>query len=270
MIVEWNTHMFSRDQQRYPYVSGAAYLPDDDWVHADPLQHYLQRMAEIGIDRAVLVQPEPYGDDHRLVLDCFKRDPLRFKTTSLFLPRDPAAVSKLTDIVAAEPEIVSTRFHLHRGKEGFYFDSFYDPGVRALWDRAATLGLVVELHIGPDVARQVADAVRDFPDTPVLVDHLAEPRMGTAEEYRDVLALARFPNVTMKMSGLSYFSKEPAPHLDTRPLLHEVADAFGPERLVWSDGSPAFVDVLLGHWSPAQRDMVKGANLARLAGFSSQ
>ena len=28
-----------------------------------------------GIDRAVLEHPEPYGDDHRLVLNCPRREP---------------------------------------------------------------------------------------------------------------------------------------------------------------------------------------------------
>ncbi len=269
MIVEWNEHMFSRDRQRYPFFSGAAYIPEEKDLRADPLGHYIQRMEDLRIEQAVLVQPEPYGDDHRLVLDCLKRDRQRFKATCFFLPRDRGAISKLSDLVAMQPRIVALRFHLHRGKEGFYFDNFYEVNVRALWERAAALGLAIELHIGPDVARQVADAVRDYPQTPVLIDHLAEPGMGTPEEYREVLALGRYPNVTMKLSGLSHFSREPEPHLDAKPLVTEVAAAFGPERLAWSGGSPAIVDALLDHWSPGDRARVKGENLLRLAGFQA-
>ena len=267
MIVEWNAHMFSRDHQRYPFFPGAAYIPGEESRAADPVGQYIQHMEDVGLDRAVLVQPEPYGDDHRLVLDCLKRDPQRLKATCFFLPRDRSALSKLSELVATQPGIVALRFHLHRGKEGFYFSSFYEVSVRALWERAAALGLVVELHIGPDVARQVADAVRDYPETPVLIDHLAEPGMGAPEEYRDVLALGRYPNVTMKLSGLSHFSRQREPYLDAKPLVMDVAAAFGPDRLAWSDGSPTIVDALLDHWSPAERARVKGSNLARLAGF---
>ncbi len=266
MIVEWNTHIFSSDVGRYPFHPQAAYKPDAAHLSADPLADYLRRMERVGIDRAVIVQPEPYGDDHRLVLACLRREPERLKGTSLFYPKDPDAVTKLAALVSVQPSIIATRFHAHRGKE-MYLDSFADPGVRALWQRAGELGLVIELHIGPNYARQVADAIRAYPSFPVLIDHLAEPGYGTPEEYEDVLALAQFPNVTMKLSGLNHFSQQPEPYRDAEALVRRVAQAFGPDRLAWSSGSPAIVDALLGDWSKEDRAKVKGGNLARLAGF---
>ena len=74
MIIEWNAHIFSPDLQRYPFHPQAAYRPDLSGHPADSLQVYLDRMAQEGIDRAVLVHPEPYGDDHRLILDCLERE----------------------------------------------------------------------------------------------------------------------------------------------------------------------------------------------------
>ena len=266
MIVEWNAHMFSSDISRYPFYTHAAYIPERESLLADPLAAYQQRMKEMDIARAVLVQPEPYGDDHRLVLDCLRREPLRLKGTCLFLPKDPDALAKLADLAAAEPRIAALRFHAHRGKE-LYLDSFHDANVRALWQRAGELRLVIELHIGPNYAPQIADVLSDYPDFPVLIDHLAEPQFGTVEEYEDVLALGRFPNVTMKLSGLAHFSKEPEPHLDAKPLVARVAAAFGPDRLAWSGERPDVVDVLLDHWPKADRAKIKGANLARLARF---
>jgi predicted TIM-barrel fold metal-dependent hydrolase len=267
MIVEWNTHIFASDVARYPFHAQAAYRPDASHLLADPLSDYLQRMDRFGIDRAVIVQPEPYGDDHRLVLACLRRETERLKATSLFYPKDPEAVTKLQTLVNVEPRIVATRFHAHRGKE-MYLDSFADPAVRALWRKAGELGLVIELHIGPNYARQVAEAIRAFPSFPVLIDHLAEPGFGAPEEYEDVLALAQFPNVTMKLSGLNHFSKEAEPYFDTRALVRRVAEAYGPDHLAWSSGSPGIVDALLGHWSEADREKVKGGNLARLTGFA--
>jgi len=268
LIVEWNAHMFSSDTERYPWHPQAAYIPGRERWLSDPLGEYLQRMERTGIDRAVLVQPEPYGDDHRLVLDCLAREPERLKATCLFYPKDPSALPKLAHLVSAQPRIVALRFHAHRGKED-YLDSFDDDHVRALWRRAGELGLVIELHIGPNYAGPVARAIADYPAYPVLVDHMAEPQLGTQEEYADVLALARFPNVILKMSGLSHFSREPEPHLDAKPLVQMAADAFGPDRIAWSGGSPSVVDALLDNWPEADRAKVKGANLARLAGFAS-
>jgi predicted TIM-barrel fold metal-dependent hydrolase len=206
-------------------------------------------------------------DDHRMLLDCLARDEHRLKGTCLFMPRDPDAPAKLKALVRHEPRLVALRFHAHRGKES-YLDRFDDLAVCELWRTAGELGLVIELHIGPNYARQVARVVADYPSFPVLIDHLAEPQMGTSDEYDDVLALGKHPNVTMKLSGLSHCSQTTEPYLDLKPLVTRVARAFGPDRLAWSSGSPhLIVDSLLDGWSEQERAKVKGLNLARLAGF---
>jgi predicted TIM-barrel fold metal-dependent hydrolase len=263
MIIEWNAHMFSTDTERYPFHPKATYIPSPDRRAADPLAEYLARMAEEGIDRAVLVQPEPYGDDHRLVLDCLDREPERLWGTSLFYPRDGDAPDKLKDLVRRQPRIVATRFHAHRGTQA-YFQRFDEPGVRALWEAAGQLGLVIELHIGPDYGAQAGEAIRACPDYPVLIDHLAEPHMGSAVEYASVLALARYDNVYMKLSGLNHFSKDAPLYTEARDFTRLVIDAFAPDRLVWGSGTPRIVDAHLKGHSAATRDKVKGGNLARL------
>ena len=70
MTIEWNAHIFSADTARYPFHPNACYRPDASSLRDDPLEEYIKRMDAEGIDRAVLVHPEPYGDDHRLVRDC--------------------------------------------------------------------------------------------------------------------------------------------------------------------------------------------------------
>lgn len=268
MIVEWNEHMFSADDARYPFSPAAAYIPTGPMRKADPYAAYHARMAREGIDAAVLVQPEPYGDDHRLVLDCLAQDRAHLRVSSLFLPKDPDAPAKLADLVAREPGIVATRFHAHRGKEQ-YLENFADAGVRALWRQAGALDLFVELHIGPEYAAQAGEAIRAFPDVPVLIDHLAEPAYGTAEEYTHVLALAQFPNVYMKLSGLGHFAKDAPLYPDALPLTQRVVAAFGPDRLVWGGDTPAIVDAHMPGFSAAERAKVKGGTLATLLGFTA-
>ena len=266
MIIEWNAHMFSADTARFPFHPEAVYTPRVENLEADPLAAYLERMRQEGIDRAVLVHPEPYGDDHGLVLDCLEREPGLFKGTSLFYPKDPGAPAKLVDLVRRQPKIVSTRFHAHRGKET-YLDSFAADGVRALWRQAVELGLVVELHIGPDYGAQVADVLRAFPDTAVLIDHLAEPQWGSAVEFADILALADFDRVYMKLSGLSHFAADEPLYESALPFTRQVIEAFGPQRLVWGSGTPAIVDAHMANYTVAERARVKGGNLAELLGW---
>jgi predicted TIM-barrel fold metal-dependent hydrolase len=263
MIIEWNTHLFSADTARYPFHPRAAYKPGPDMLKADPLADYLESMAGRGVDRAVVVHPEPYGDDHRLVLDALRAEPERLLGTALFYPDDPDAPAKLRDLVAQTPAIRAMRFHAHRGKQ-HYFQSFDDPGVVALWRTAADLGLIVELHIGPNYAAQAARRIAEYPTTPVLIDHLAEPHMGTAVEYADVLDLADFENVYMKLSGLNHFAADAPRYASAKPFTRRVVAAFTPARMVWGSGVPEIVDEHLAGYSDAERAWVKGENLARL------
>ncbi|WP_266366328.1 amidohydrolase family protein [Tellurirhabdus rosea] len=262
-VIEWNAHLFSSDLQRYPLHPQATYRRDVSKDPADPLADYLKRLNSEGIDYAVVVQPEPYGDDHRLVRDALQREPQRLRGTSLFYPADPDAPRKLAELVRAEPRIVSTRFHAHRGKET-YFKSFADDGVRALWKAAVDRGMVIELHIGPDYARQAGKAIAAFPGSKVLIDHLAEPHMGTGVEFADVLELANYPEVYMKLSGIGHFAKDEPNYESALPFTSRVIREFGPERMVWGSGRPGIVDFHMKGYSPAEIASVKGGNLQRL------
>ena len=232
------------------------YIPQ---IHWEPICS-AWRIAEI--DRAVVVHPEPYGDDHRLILECLEREPERLRGTSLFYPKDPDAPQKLAELVAREPKIIATRFHAHRGKE-LYLDSFNDKGVRTLWEKAVELGLIVELHIGPNYGAQVAQVLRDIPQTVALIDHLAEPHLGSAVEYADILELGcADAEVYMKLSGLGHFAQDAPLYESAKPFTRRVIEAFGPERMVWGSGAPAIVDAHLASYSAAERALVKGGNLA--------
>lgn len=270
MIVEWNAHIFSPDTETYPLHEKAAYLPDMSKHPADPLGAYLKRMEKEGINRAVIVHPEPYGDDHRLILKCLEREPEILRGTSLFYPKDPDAPQKLADLVAQQPKIIATRFHAHQGKE-MYLDSFADKGARALWEKAVELGLIVELHIGPDYAEQVAAVLRDIPETVALIDHLAEPQMGSAVEYAHVLELgcrAEYKKVYMKLSGLGHFAQDAPLYESARPFTQRVIEAFGPDRLVWGGTAPGVVDAHMPGYGAEERARVQGQNIIDMLRWS--
>lgn len=261
MIIEWNHHLFSSDTARYPWHARATYLPRE--TYADPLAHYLHTLDERGVDRAVIVQPEPYGDDHTLLLEALAREPNRLRASSLFYPKDADASRKLEALVKREPRIVAMRFHAHRGKE-MYLDHFDDAGVRALWAKAAELGLIVELHIGPNYAAQVRSLIEAFPTVPVLIDHLGEPAYGTIPEYAEVLALADYPNVIMKLSGFDHIAADEPAYTSIRRFIRQVAGTFGPTRLAWGGGHPQHLRAHLDDWPTSAVSEVLGGTLARV------
>jgi predicted TIM-barrel fold metal-dependent hydrolase len=263
-VIEWNQHMFSSDITRFPFSPRGTYKPDVARLSADPMADYQAHLKEFGIDRALFVHPEPYGDDHALVLDCLARtSPRQFKGTSMFFPKDDDAPAKLEALVKKEPRICSTRFHLHRGNT-HYFTSFTEPGVRALWKKAVDLNLVVELDLGPNYARDAGAAIVAFPGCKVLIDHMCNPKTGMIWEYGDVLDLAKYPNVYMKMSALGYMADDKPDYESLTAFTRRVIKEFGPDRMVWSGDSPHIADVHMKGYSPSDIAKVKGGNLQRL------
>ena len=54
-----------------------------------------------------------------------------------------------------------------------------------------------------------------------------------AEKIGDAVALAKYPNVSIKMSNLVNASLEPYPFRDLDDHLKRVFDAYGPQRCYW-------------------------------------
>jgi predicted TIM-barrel fold metal-dependent hydrolase len=267
-VIEWDHHMFSSNTARFPFSPRGTYKPEVSRLSADPLADYQAHLKAFGIDRALFVHPEPYGDDHTLVLDCLARtSPKQFKATSMFFPKDDDAPAKLEALVKKEPRICSTRFHLHRGNT-HYFASFAEPGVRALWKKAVDLNLVVELDLGPDYARDAGAAIAAFPGCKVLIDHMCNPKSGMIWENGNVLDLAKYPNVYMKMSELGYMVGDKPDYESLIPFTSRVIKEFGPNRMVWSGDSPHIADVHMKGYSAADIAKVKGGNLQRLLNWS--
>ena len=267
-VIEWNMHMFSSDVARFPFSPRGTYKPDVSRLSADPMTDYQAHMKAVGIDRALFVHPEPYGDDHALVLDCLARtSPEQFKATSMFFPKDDDAPARLEALVKQHPRICSTRFHLHRGNTA-YFTSFTEPGVRALWKKAVDLNLVVELDLGPNYARDAGAAIAAFPGCKVLIDHMCNPKTGMIWEYGDVLDLAKYPNVCMKMSSLGYMAEDKPDYESLIPFTRRVIKEFGPDRMVWSGDSPHIADVHMKGYSAGDIAKVKGGNLQRLLNWA--
>jgi predicted TIM-barrel fold metal-dependent hydrolase len=89
-------------------------------------------------------------------------------------------------------------------------------------------------------AEVMASVARAHPGLTMVIDHLgvsqspvSPPRDEPWDRLPGLLSLAQFPNVHVKFSGAPVLSREPYPHHDVWPYLHQVINAFGPERLMW-------------------------------------
>jgi len=75
----------------------------------------------------------------------------------------------------------------------------------------------------------------------VVLDHFA--RVGISGEIVEseldaLCALAKFPQVHVKVSAFYALGRKAAPYSDLGPMIRRVLDAFGRERLMWASDSP--------------------------------
>jgi L-fuconolactonase len=188
-----------------------------------------------GVSGAVVVSPwERYRFDPAYALASAARHPVRFRVV---VPVD-AGREDVSEVVAAwraEPLVVGLRLMLRQAMAVAESDLRESRLFAAA--QAARLPLCVSAkgYLG-----EVASMARRFPELQVVVDHLGllpltPGRNGAAAlaDLPDLLKLAACPNVAVKLSGLPALSSGRYPFDDLRPLVHQVLEGFGSDRVMW-------------------------------------
>lgn len=273
-VIDTHLHCFAgRSDARFPYHPNAPYQPEE----AATPEHLLHCMAGAGVDHAIVVHPEPYQDDHRYLEHCLDVGQGKLKGTCLFFADQPGSLERMTELVQRrEGQIIAARIHAYAPDR---LPPFGKPELRALWRQIGELGLAVQLHFEPRYAPGFEPLIREFAETTVIIDHLGRPFQGTAEEHGVVTDWARLPNTIMKLSSLP--EKSQYPHRDIAPLIKTLADAYGPDRLIYGGGfnakaTPesyrAYRERLLSyltHLSAQDQEKILGGTASRLFGFDS-
>ena len=107
---------------------------------------------------------------------------------------------------------------------------------------------------------------QQHPDLIMVLDHLglpSPPPQGPVAPdvwatLPHVIALAKYPNVSLKFTGVTCLSKEAYPYKDIWPRLHEIIEAYGPDRLMWGSD---FTRLRMGWGSLEQGPRDKWAGL---------
>jgi predicted TIM-barrel fold metal-dependent hydrolase len=129
------------------------------------------------------------------------------------------------------------------------------------------------MHFLPYYAPRIGELAGQFPEVPVILDHLARAGQGTPAEFAGVLKLAQHPRVYMKYSGANYSSKEQYPFSDVKPLVRRAYDAFGPNRMIWGYfghdragfGKEAeLLNIMFDFASEEDRQKIRGRNALKL------
>lgn len=270
-VVDTHLHCFAgRNDPRFPYHKDAPYAP----AAAATPEHLLKCMDGAGVDFAVVVHPEPYQDDHRYLEHCLTVGKGRLKGTCLVFVSRPDTPARLKDLAKRLP-LVAVRVHAYVEDR---LPPFGTPELRALWKLAGDLGLAVQIHFEPRWAEGFEPYLKEFTDVRVFVDHLGRPFQGTAREHARVLAWGKRPNVLMKLSAVP--DRNSFPHRDPGPVIRQLTDAYGAERLMYGGGfnaaaTPASyraererIAGFLTHLNEADRANVFGGTAAKVMGFA--
>ena len=192
----------------------------------------IKMMDEAGVDRAVLVPPSLEGDRNDLSLQAAHDHPRRFAVMGRLKLDHPSAPESLKEMVS-QPGMLGVRLTFHRDNDR---PLLTNGAADWFWPAAEALNVPVMLH-APERLPQVAEIARAHPKLTLIIDH-----MGFARETSDnkagagadrVLALAKYPNVSVKVSASPCYSSEPYPFRNLHEPLKRIIEGFGVRRAFW-------------------------------------
>jgi L-fuconolactonase len=230
-IIDAQLHAWRADCAEYPWDPrwgrGTARLEAvRKRMSAQPIEaeHLIAMMRAVGVDAALLASVLVYGADHSYAFDCAAAHPGVFGVVG---PVDPST-PEVEDYVAG----FRTREHGIGVRAVFVGQP---PPTAEVWApifRGAARGDVPVFVFPPGDLPSLAEVARVHPDVTLIVDHLGhlDPPLDRLD---DLLALARFPNVSVKCTAAHELSRDPYPFSDLWPPLARLFEAFGLERVMW-------------------------------------
>ncbi|MBI1928235.1 amidohydrolase, partial [Candidatus Poribacteria bacterium] len=196
----------------------------------EPIESLLYQMGQAGVDKAILIQHQG-NTNNSYHVECLKSYPGRFAAAMIVERSDTGEKLRYW----AEQGIVGIRLSADSRAETA------DP--LAQWRTANELNLVVSLPCSPStlLGKEFVEVLKAFPNLQIVIEHLggigqeAEPPY---DEFKQVLALAKHPNLKIKLPGFGEFCKLPYPFQHVPPFARMVVEAFGPQRVMWGSDYP--------------------------------
>jgi predicted TIM-barrel fold metal-dependent hydrolase len=161
LVIDAHTHIFSLDHQRYPLADpNSSYRPVTDG-QAEILK---AQMDAAGVNRAVTISPWFHGWNIDYTLDALAQH------------RDWLAVAALVPPTSPEGPAILERYVKEFGVCGLRIQArisglgrFDDPASTPLWEKAAELGLPLDINATQEEYPQLEQRLRDFPTVDILL-----------------------------------------------------------------------------------------------------
>jgi predicted TIM-barrel fold metal-dependent hydrolase len=236
--IDAHSHLWPPDVDKYPLAPGQTKKDLDPPSFTD--EELMKVSRPEGVGRVVLIQHSIYHLwDNSYLLDAVKRHPKLFRVQGMVDDHKPgpgAAMKKLVPLGVTGFRI--TPFVRPKGEQPKWLDT---PGMAEMWKTGAETRQAMCPLINPSDLPAVDAMCGRYPDTPVVIDHMA--RVGADGEVREadvkaLCGLARHKHAHVKVSAFYALGKKKPPYDDLVPMIRRLLEAFGPKRLMWASDSP--------------------------------
>ena len=195
-------------------------------------ERYLPMMAEAGVDRATIVPPALTLFNNGYALSVAQRFPDKFAVMGRIPQSDPRGASQLAT------------WKEQKGMLGLRLSYLGDEAARLtkgesdwIWPAAEKAGIPIMI-LAPELGAVMSRIAERHPQLTIIMDHMGMSvpvKMAgrTENAISQTVSLAKYPNVSVKLSATAAYSFEKYPWRDFNPHIRRLFDAYGPKRCHW-------------------------------------
>jgi len=228
LIVDSQIHLWKANTPDRPWVPGAQpQLPEPFTI-----ERLMPMMNDADVDRVVIVPPTLEGTRLDYAQEAVRRYPGRFAIMGRIALDEPQTAQRFPRW-KEQPGVVGIRLNIAGEQAKWLSDGTADW----FWPAAERAGIPVMFLTSGQTAMFGPIAER-HPRLALIIDHMgvasaAIQTHGLANLIGQSAALARYPNVSVKVSASPLFSSEPYPFRDMAPHIQRLFEAYGPRRCYW-------------------------------------
>jgi|SRR5581483_8628475 len=272
MRIDAHQHFWRYRPEEYGWIDNSMACLRRDFLPED----LCPELERAGFDGAIAVQARQTLEETRWLLDLAIGSPFIVGVVGWVDLRSPDVKAQLAEF-RGNRKLLGVR-HIVQSEpdDRFLLQPDFLRGVGALEE----FGLTYDILIYPRHLPVAREFVLRFPRQRFVLDHLAKPliKSGSLHPWSaEIKALAQFPNVFCKLSGLvteadwkNWKPEQISPYLDV------ALECFGPQRLMIGSDWPvctvaatysqaiSLVTDYLGRYSSEVQDAVLGGTAARL------
>jgi predicted TIM-barrel fold metal-dependent hydrolase len=234
--IDAHVHVWTPDTTLYSLAAGfkkrdmkpPSFTPEELFKHCKPA----------GVGRINLIQMSFYGFDNSYMLDMIAKYPGVFVGTADINPRGKEPAREMDDLAKKSVRA----FRIYPKLTDQPIDKWLRPeGYKRMFAAGARNNQAMACLIDPDALPELDRMCTEYPDTPVIIDHLC--RIGAEGVIRDadvdrLCRMARHKKVMLKIGAFYALGKKQPPYADLAPLIKKTVAAFGPRRCMWESDCP--------------------------------